>query len=784
MHYASQRGLSSGRPYDLDHNLVVQFNCKQSTVEPRETLPVRTRPDVGFKDATPASTPSTSSTTSISPDRDDRFEISSASSYDSDTIPPEPYHNPRRTSVGAAPPPLQRCDYKHRTFVEGLLAVTTSFVESIWPLSRETPRSSTEFNGAGVLSLRTFIQETCRRSKTSYSTLQIALYYLILLKGVLPDLDFTREQPRGSDRPDMWPTDSQVLLGQSNEPSACRVMQCGRRMFMAALMLAAKYLQDRNFSCRAWARISGLSCTEINQNERAYLQSIEYRLHITKENFDNWSQIVNEFCQSEKVQGSLDYPKIIRRLRPGIIHDSVNTKHFLKEIREGRYHPGCSNQFGSSSHNSITPGHQPRQIPLNSEFMQTPFMPAPVQSVRPARLSCAQTRAIPPGPKALTASIHTCPPPRPAHIRPSVDIGSRLLQASLATNAAQTASNAVLHFLQGGVDVDCQLRSNDRAAGVHCGSYRTQTLQSDPALGVSTNLEALTACLNETSPSSPRSTPSSPDSVTESAYTDGAETVSRTRSSSISSAPSLSSQDNLQYQKKVVPDLSLLHRLDLASADDADSGYGSQNESQAGSRDKSYTASHAESHAEIVVPEKPSRNNLYASNHEFVIGCAKRKALPAPTVSESTAAATLLLLSKSSVELEIISEAENKKLTVRRAFKKRGQSKSLKPGHTSEHTKAKRQKERANSRMDKTQISVFDPALSEPTWSSDATAEASEQDFGAEKESQVGHKSWADTRKPVPTQDNPRKRRAQYAPSLAASMLWKDASRAMVGVSR
>jgi hypothetical protein len=34
--------------------------------------------------------------------------------------------------------------------------------------------------------LRTFIQETLRRSRTSYSTLQVALYYLIKVKPHVP----------------------------------------------------------------------------------------------------------------------------------------------------------------------------------------------------------------------------------------------------------------------------------------------------------------------------------------------------------------------------------------------------------------------------------------------------------------------------------------------------------------------------------------------------------------------------------------------------------------------
>ena len=126
-----------------------------------------------------------------------------------------------------------------------------------------------------MLPLRTFIQETLRRSRTSYSTLQVALYYLILIKPQVPDHDFTMEQP--------------------DDCQASQALQCGRRMFLAALILASKYLQDRNYSTRAWSKISGLQTHEINQNERAFLQAVKWNLHITEEIYSRWSDCVTKF---------------------------------------------------------------------------------------------------------------------------------------------------------------------------------------------------------------------------------------------------------------------------------------------------------------------------------------------------------------------------------------------------------------------------------------------------------------------------------------------------------
>ena len=119
-------------------------------------------------------------------------------------------------------------------------------VEVIWPLS-VVPCKSEGASGRGVLPLRTYIEETLRRSRTSYSTLQVALYYLVLIKPFIPKNDFTQEQKM--------------------DCPASRSLMCGRRMFLAALILASKYLQDRNYSAKAWSKMSGLKISEINTNE-------------------------------------------------------------------------------------------------------------------------------------------------------------------------------------------------------------------------------------------------------------------------------------------------------------------------------------------------------------------------------------------------------------------------------------------------------------------------------------------------------------------------------------
>lgn len=87
-------------------------------------------------------------------------------------------------------------------------------------------------------------------------------------------------------------------MEQTEVSHASRVLQCGRRMFLAALILASKWLQDRNYSARAWSKISGLKISEINENEIAFLAAVNWKLHLGEELYRVWSDCVMEHTPS------------------------------------------------------------------------------------------------------------------------------------------------------------------------------------------------------------------------------------------------------------------------------------------------------------------------------------------------------------------------------------------------------------------------------------------------------------------------------------------------------
>lgn len=249
----------------------------------------------------PISNPDTSSQETASSSQSSASSCGQSAQYyqprECFVVPAEQRQNPRRSSSQTSKPPtLVRQDERKVSFVDSLVGKSeiihsccttpllshssdsaTQMVEVIWPLSVAPPPCRP--NTSGVLSLRRYIEETLRRSRTSYSTLQVALYYLVLIMPLVPKCDFTREQLVDS--------------------PAMRSLQCGRRMFLSALILASKYLQDRNYSAKAWSKMSGLKVAEINMNERAFLQSVNWKLHIPDNTFKRWTEVVLRYTPSQ-----------------------------------------------------------------------------------------------------------------------------------------------------------------------------------------------------------------------------------------------------------------------------------------------------------------------------------------------------------------------------------------------------------------------------------------------------------------------------------------------------
>ncbi|KAF9978562.1 hypothetical protein BGZ73_001735 [Actinomortierella ambigua] len=290
-------------------------------------------------------------------------------------------------------------------FVDSLVDTATVVIESIWPPPPTSPSTSTtsSFQQQKALPLRTFVQETLKRSRSSYSTLQTALYYLYKIRNKVPSEFLKRRNdqlyhnyqllsahaaglatpppspmhlqqdtfsstasaigavPSSTSSTDYFSLRAAATLNAGHQPShaptlpspvstasnasmspsdSCesaadsttssspsastcssaphqpqqqppqpqchsssnnsnnssnntsKILYCGRRTFLAALMVASKYLQDRNYSNKAWAKISGLSIKEINANELVFLKLVDYSLFVSHETFMRWTALL------------------------------------------------------------------------------------------------------------------------------------------------------------------------------------------------------------------------------------------------------------------------------------------------------------------------------------------------------------------------------------------------------------------------------------------------------------------------------------------------------------
>ncbi|KAH6883834.1 hypothetical protein B0T10DRAFT_136685 [Thelonectria olida] len=144
-------------------------------------------------------------------------------------------------------------------FVSDLIDSTNRLLTILWPCPAPTLLGTPP-----VVPLRAYMERILRVSRETYSTLLAACYYLKLLHNS---------------------TKLSAVAAQSQTPEKTGPIQCPRRMFLSALMLGWKYTQEKSYSSRVWARISGLSLKEINSNEAMFLEIIDWHLYIPYENF-------------------------------------------------------------------------------------------------------------------------------------------------------------------------------------------------------------------------------------------------------------------------------------------------------------------------------------------------------------------------------------------------------------------------------------------------------------------------------------------------------------------
>lgn len=166
------------------------------------------------------------------------------------------FHEQQKSYVSALVGKLLPLMLLHSQLLTTLADVTVQVIASIWPNSISSPSSG---NNKPIADLNTFLHHILKHSRTTHSTLQLAIFYLFRIRS--------RVQEMRND--DVY-------------------VSCGRRMFLAALISAHKYLQDKTYKNSAWSKVSGLNVQEINHAEKVMLQLLDYRLYVKKDTYDQW----------------------------------------------------------------------------------------------------------------------------------------------------------------------------------------------------------------------------------------------------------------------------------------------------------------------------------------------------------------------------------------------------------------------------------------------------------------------------------------------------------------
>lgn len=116
----------------------------------------------------------------------------------------------------------------------------------------------------GLTTIRHFVREILKRSQTTYTTAQIAIVYLF------------------------------QMIKQYNQQRSTfphhGIHCCGRRMFLASLVVASKFLHDKTYRNSAWASMAQLPVQEVNLAERVFLQICQYQLYVSPEAYDQLHQ--------------------------------------------------------------------------------------------------------------------------------------------------------------------------------------------------------------------------------------------------------------------------------------------------------------------------------------------------------------------------------------------------------------------------------------------------------------------------------------------------------------
>ncbi|KAK9710329.1 hypothetical protein K7432_008484 [Basidiobolus ranarum] len=72
------------------------------------------------------------------------------------------------------------------------------------------------------------------------------------------------------------------------------------RIFIVAMILASKFLEDITYTSQSWSTITGMPTREIAIMEREFLAGLQYELYVSNSDFLLWFQTIQTYCLNQQ----------------------------------------------------------------------------------------------------------------------------------------------------------------------------------------------------------------------------------------------------------------------------------------------------------------------------------------------------------------------------------------------------------------------------------------------------------------------------------------------------
>ncbi|ORX79843.1 hypothetical protein BCR32DRAFT_269203 [Anaeromyces robustus] len=206
--------------------------------------------------------------------------------------------------------------------------IVIALLNYIWPTQQERIRNN---------KLKKFVKHVLKVSNSNKIIYISSIYYLLnlkdnnkynnLLQRIQQEIENTKQE-QGFLNNNIYerccPCCGAYISCYKSETIVCKC-----RLFLTSLILASKFGQDKNYSTKAWSKISSFTVENINYNERFFLNLVDYKLYISVETFSSFiSLISNHIVSMENQKKKMKCQELMNLAKLNAVNN--NTQEYKK----------------------------------------------------------------------------------------------------------------------------------------------------------------------------------------------------------------------------------------------------------------------------------------------------------------------------------------------------------------------------------------------------------------------------------------------------------------------